>query len=385
MITGVGTTRASRGAGRRLRVLFVLTSRQWGGNEKWTLLTAEGLMDRGHDVCLLWSHPPVRREAERRGIPGARVRLWGDVNPVGFIWLCVRIAAYRPDVIVLTKQREYWMGGAAARVAGGPMVVLRLGLKRRLSDDLKRKLSFGRFSDAIIVNSTAVRDALRESSWLDAGKVALIENGVPTDAVEPDRARDAVRRVGVPEEARIVLGAGRLSKQKGFDVLIDAFAQVRDRVPGVHLVLAGGGRDLRKLTERAAGLGIGDAVHLPGHVDDVRALMAASDVYVLSSRNEGMANTLLEAMSVGAPIVATDVSGTAEAVRPGREALVVPPEDVEALATAIERVLSDDELAERLGGAARERARSRFGVERMLDDVEELLVGGTGRRGDRSR
>mgnify|MGYP006296481181 FL=1 len=365
---------------RPLRVLFMLTSRQWGGNEKWTLLAARGLLDRGHDVTVLWSHGVIRDELSRRGIPGRRVRLWGDVNPVGLAWLCRHIMATRPDVLVLTKQREYWMGGAAARIVGRPFVALRLGLRRRLRDDLKRRLAFGRFADAIIVNSPAVRDALLESEWLEPSKIALIENGVPTDPVEPARVEGALRRVGAPRGGPVVLGAGRLSKQKGFDVLIDAFASVLERAPNAHLVIAGSGNDMEKLRRRAEGLGIAESVTLPGHVDDVRALMAGADVYALSSRNEGMANALLEAMSVGCAIVATDVSGTVQAVRDGKEALVVPPEDVGALAEALVRLLSDADLREELGAAALERARARFGVERMLDEVEELFRRGAGRR-----
>jgi len=360
---------------RRLRVLFALTSKQWGGNEKWTLLAAGGLLKRGHDVCVLWSHPVIRDEVARRGIPGRHVRLWGDVNPIGFVRLWLELVRRRPDVLVLTKQREYWMGGAAARIAGRPRVVLRLGLKRRLRADIKRRLSFGRFADAVVVNSTAVRDALRESPWLDHGKIALIENGVPTDPVGPGAARQALRGVGVPEGSRVVLGAGRLAKQKGFDVLVDAFRAVRTAVPDAHLVIAGGGHDMEKLRARAVRLGLGEVVHLPGHVDAVRRLMAGSDVYALSSRNEGMANTLLEAMSVGCAIAATDVSGTAEAVRDGREALVVPPEDPAALAEAVTTLLRDPALAERLGAAARERAEERFGVDRMLDELEGVLRG----------
>ena len=142
--------------------------------------------------------------------------------------------------------------------------------------------------------------------------------------------------------------------------------------------------------------GVGDRVHLVGHRGDVRDIIAAADVYALSSVNEGMANTLLEAMSVGAPIVATDVSGTAEAVTDGVEALVVIPADVAALASALKRLLDDSELAQRMSAAAMARAASDFGMDRMITELESILrdgitsKSGTGRearslRADRPR
>jgi glycosyltransferase involved in cell wall biosynthesis len=106
----------------------------------------------------------------------------------------------------------------------------------------------------------------------------------------------------------------------------------------------------------------------------VREIVAASDVFALSSRNEGMANTLLEAMSVGAPIVATDVSGTSEAVRDGVDALIVPPGDPGAMAKAIERLLRDRGLAGELGASALGRAQAEFGVERMVSELEAELI-----------
>jgi glycosyltransferase involved in cell wall biosynthesis len=128
---------------------------------------------------------------------------------------------------------------------------------------------------------------------------------------------------------------------------------------------------------------LGASFLLPGHSDHVREILAGVDAYVLSSRYEGMANTLLEAMSVGAPIVATDVSGAREVVRDGVDGLVVPPEDPSALRDAILMVLRERALAERLGASARARARERFSGERMADGLEEAFAAGRRARSTR--
>ena len=364
-----------------MRVVFGITSRSWGGNEKWAAEAARGLAGRDHAVTALWSYEPVLRELSARGVPARRVRLWGDLNPVGFASLVRVLREERPDVLMLTKQREYWMGGLAARLAGRPLVVLRLGLRRPLVDDLKRRAAFGRLADLIIVNSTAVRDTVLRSSWIDPERVRVLLNGVATGEINPRLGQEFLDRTGVPDGAPIVCGAGRLTRTKGFDILIEAFAIVRRDVPDARLVLLGEGGQREALDEHARRSGVEDAVIFAGHCDDVRAVLSRVHAYALSSRNEGMANTLLEAMSVGAPIVATDVSGTREAVKHEEHALVVRPEDPESLASSIARLLKDRELAERLGRRARERAVEVFGLERMAGELEEILRLGLVARG----
>jgi len=106
---------------RVLTVLFCVTSRDWGGTEKWALEAARSLSGRGHRAVALWSHERVLRQVEARGLPARRVWLPGDVNPISFASLAGALRAERPDALVLTKQREHWVGGLTARLAGRPL------------------------------------------------------------------------------------------------------------------------------------------------------------------------------------------------------------------------------------------------------------------------
>ncbi len=365
---------------RKLSVLIGITSRSWGGNEKWATEAARGLLCRGHRVVAFWTHAPIRAELESRGIPARRVRLWGDVNPFGFSALVRLLRGIRPDVLILTKQREYWMGGLASRVAGRPLVVLRHGLRRPLREDFKRRSAFGRFADLILVNSGDVRDTLLGAEWLDPSKVRVLLNGVETSKVADGAGLDFLESVGIARGTPVVAGVGRLTSQKGFDVLIRAMALVREKMSGTRLVLVGEGGQRRSLEELARSERLTDTVVFAGYRTDVREILSAVDVYALSSMNEGMANTLLEAMSVGAPIVATDVSGSREAVRDGVDGLVVAPSDPSALADGILTLLRDRELSARLGASARQRAVECFGRDRMASELEYLLRSGLNAR-----
>jgi glycosyltransferase involved in cell wall biosynthesis len=359
---------------RSLSIVIGCTSKAWGGNEKWALDAAEALRERGHEVHVFWTHDAVGDEVRARRIPGRRIRLRGDVDVFGFTSLAAFIRATRADVLLLTKQLEYWLGGLAARVAGRPLVALRLGTELKQRSDLKRRASFGRLADVIIVPAESARRALDHVPGVDPRKVRVVYTGVSIEPLDAGEGERAMRSLGIPVGVPVICGVGRLGRVKGFDLLIEAFGGILTAFPDARLLILGEGHERGALEGAAAGLG--ESVVFAGHCDRVRQILAGVDVYVLSSRYEGMANTLLEAMSVGAPIVATDVSGTREAVRDGIDALVVPPEDPGALRVAIERLLRDRDLARALGRSALDRARDRFSRERMIDGLEGALTAG---------
>lgn len=358
----------------RLSIVIGCTSRAWGGNEKWTLDAASALAARGHAVRVFWSHGVVGDELPARRLPGRRIRLRGDVDLVGLLSLAAFIREARADVLLLTKQREYWLGGLAARLSRRPVVAIELGTELGQKNDFKRRAVFGRLADVIILTAGGARRALDGLPGVDPRKIRVVYSRVSTDAIDGAATGRALRELGVPPPGPVVCGVGRLGRVKGFDLLIEAFEGVRAEFPDARLLILGEGRERGALETAAADLG--DSVLLPGHSDRVREVLAGVDVYVLSSRYEGMANTLLEAMSVGAPIVATDVSGTREAIRDGVDGLIVPPEDARALRDAVVRLLRDRAFAGALGASALARAREHFTSERMADGLEDAFASG---------
>jgi glycosyltransferase involved in cell wall biosynthesis len=166
-------------------------------------------------------------------------------------------------------------------------------------------------------------------------------------------------------EGPVVLFVGRLTAVKRLDRLLEAFTEVRDRVPDAVLVVAGEG----DLTDevRSVAASSGDAVRLLGWQSDVASLYASADLVVISSDNEGMPVTLLEAAMAGVPGVTTDVGSAAEVVEHGVTGLVVPP-DAGALAEALVELLLDGERRSIMGRAAAQRAVERFGSARLVSD-----------------
>ncbi len=162
--------------------------------------------------------------------------------------------------------------------------------------------------------------------------------------------------LGIPPAAPMLLGLGRLHRDKGFDIALTALAGL----PGVHLAIAGSGPEEEALRALAARLGVADRAHFLGWRRDAGALLAACDIFLCSSRGEPLGNMVLEAWSAARPVVALAALGPAELITQDETGIVTPLEDAPALAAGIARVLADADFARRLASAGRARYQRDF-------------------------
>jgi GalNAc-alpha-(1->4)-GalNAc-alpha-(1->3)-diNAcBac-PP-undecaprenol alpha-1,4-N-acetyl-D-galactosaminyltransferase len=213
------------------------------------------------------------------------------------------------------------------------------------------------------------------STLVGADRCCVIENPAP----QLKRGAAAAAQSGT---TRTMLAVGRLDRQKGFDVLLRAFALVAPEFSNWHLVILGEGDERPRLSALAHQLGIADRVSLPGVVSDPERVMADSHLFVLSSRYEGFPNALLEAMACGMPVVSTDCpSGPREIIRDGLDGLLVPVDDPVALAHAMGSLMGDEHARAALG----QRAQSvceRFGMATVMGKWERLIDGDGPGRGE---
>jgi GalNAc-alpha-(1->4)-GalNAc-alpha-(1->3)-diNAcBac-PP-undecaprenol alpha-1,4-N-acetyl-D-galactosaminyltransferase len=229
-----------------------------------------------------------------------------------------------------------------------------------------RKFAY-RHADAVVVQTDAAAQWFRARLG-NRSAVIVVPNPV------------AVAVDSYPSEIQIsrpfILAAGRLVHQKGFDILIRAFALVADECSGLRLAIAGDGPQARALRDLVAELRLDDRVIFLGTVSGLRGLMREADAFVLSSRYEGFPNVLLEALASRVPVVATDCpGGPREILQDGEFGLLVPREDPNALAGALRRVATDLSLRGRLAALA-PLATAKYAVDRVVARWEELLVAG---------
>jgi glycosyltransferase involved in cell wall biosynthesis len=164
----------------------------------------------------------------------------------------------------------------------------------------------------------------------------------------------------------------RLDPVKDFPTLLEAFGDVRRRVPRARLVLVGDGPERDRLAERAQRADLAGSVDLAGFRSDVRSVLPAADLYVNSSISEGISLTLLEAMAAGVPIVATGVGGTPEVLADGGAGVLVPSRNAALLAAAMSTLALDADRRARLATAARRRLESSFTIERMVREYAHM-------------
>jgi glycosyltransferase involved in cell wall biosynthesis len=220
-----------------------------------------------------------------------------------------------------------------------------------------------RLADRTIVSCEAMRQHASEVDRVRPERIEIAATGTPEPPAHScEDLAEARRELGIPPDARIVGVISQLRKQKGIDILIHSLDHLRDR-HNLHVIIAGNGPEASHLRELG---GRGTVpVHFIGHRDDVDLWLSLSDIVVMPSRDEAFGRVTLETMASARPLVATRVGGLPEAVVDGETAVLVPPENAPALASAIATLLDDRALAERMGAAARRRYESHFTMEHM--------------------
>jgi glycosyltransferase involved in cell wall biosynthesis len=233
-----------------------------------------------------------------------------------------------------------------------------------------------RRTDGIICVSRAVRDSFA-AAGIRGDRLRVVRNGIEITSPPSVDRREIRRRLGIADDATMVLTVARFTEQKGHRVLLNAIPGVVARVPRARFVWVGEGTLRGELQAEVRGRGLADSVRFTGRRDDVPELLAAADAFALPSRFEGLPLVVLEAMAAGLPVVATRASGTAEAIEDGVEGRLVEQHDAAAFGEALVEVLLDRGLAARLGSGGRARVREAFSATRMgeqtLAAYRELL------------
>ncbi len=365
-----------------IRVLKVLPTLHCGGTEHHVTALSRALADEGFDLEVACMHRvgPLVEAITARHVPLCEYPISSFLNPrtIGQqTRLARRIVGRRTQIVHAYSFYGNVFAIPPAAAVGVPAIIASVrdcGVYLT-SRQIRAQKYICHLADRILVNADAVKAWLIEQGY-PLNKIVVIRNGVDLNRFDapPDSTRIR-QELGLAPGERMVTVVSRITRLKGLEQFIDAASLLASWFPTVRFVIAGDASAddegyVAALKQRADHLG--HRVLFIGHRFDVPAILGSAAVSVMPSLNEALSNVVLESMAAGAPIVATRVGGTPEAITHGHTGLLVPAGDHKALSEAIARLLMEPDLAAALGRAARQAAESTFSLSRMVAATEQL-------------
>lgn len=359
-----------------LSIAHVLSSYGLGGQERIALELARAQRARGHHVVAVSLAPPpdgpIAAEFAAAGVPALTVPKGRGVDPTLPLRLARELLRHRVDVVHTHNPQPLVFAAIAARLASAALVHTKHGKNPVTSRRRALMRLAATQADAFAAVSHITAEVARERHEVAEDRLVVIENGIDTSRYSADAsARDAIRReLGISADTRVVGTVGRVAAEKDHELLVRACAPFLG--PARALVIAGDGPLMPALRQAVAALGERSAyVHLLGARTDVPRLLAALDVFAISSRTEGLPVVLLEAMASSLPTASTAVGGI-PTVLGADTGIVVPHGDAAALGAAIAALLDDADRARTMGLAARDACRESYGLDAMVDGYVAL-------------
>jgi glycosyltransferase involved in cell wall biosynthesis len=368
----------------RIRVLYVVGNFVAGGAERH-LLELWSRLDRSRfeiEIACFRREGQFLPDVEALGWPVHDLRVGRRIYDLsglaGLARLVGRVRRFRPDVV-----HGYLFGpNLFAALAGRLCRVRVVAVAKRNVDafETRRQVSVQRLAHRLATHVTAVSEAVADTVvalGVPRERVTVIPNGVDTARFAPDvrPAEPLGRSPGVP----VIGSVACLAPRKDLGTLLEALARLAADGTRFEAVVVGDGPERGELESRARALGLDGRVRFLGERRDIERLLPGMDVFVLSSREEGIPNALLEAMAAGRPAVATAVGGTPEVLRDGETGWLVPARSPQALAAALAEALGRPDEARRRGAAARRAALEGLSIDAMARRHEAFYARACGR------
>jgi glycosyltransferase involved in cell wall biosynthesis len=354
-----------------MKILHVETGRHLYGGPQQVLYLIAALRERGHDCTLVC--PPgsgIDSAAREQGIPVRGLFCAGDLDLPFAYRLAQYISESKPDIVHCHSRRGAdVLGGLAASFADVPAVV-----SRRVDNTEMRIIAALRYRPfkKVIAISEAIAAVLRDRG-VEEDRIVVIRSAVDAARFAEKPDCEAFRReFGIDDDAFVMAAAGQLIPRKGHQFLLEAIANLRRRHASLRLVIFGEGYLNNQLRTQAESLGLGSCVQFAGFREDLDDFVGCFDLFVHPALAEGLGVATLKAQAAGVAVVGFAAGGMSEAVEDGQTGLLVPPENVEELERAIEKLVENDQFRQMLGRAGQERMQNEFSIATMADEHVEV-------------
>lgn len=366
--------------GNKINIMHIVFSLECGGLENVAIDLAERLNSGAFNscICCLDTFGELTNEAKKKNIEVILVKR----TPGKDFILPFRLARVMKERNIHLSHTHnlgpLLYGSLAAKLAG-----VRVVINTRHGREKKHRSSYiWNINDAVVAISEDAKREMLKWNRINIKKTMVIYNGIDIDKYSNQQNGSEAKKALNIEPSTLVVGTvARLSPEKDQYTLIEAFSKMVNKIDDAKLIFVGDGVLKEELVNYAQKLGVSNKVIFLGFKDDVYNILPVFDVFTLSSLTEGVSLTLLEAMAMKRPVVATNVGGNPEVVIDRVTGFLVPSKDSEKMADAIIKILQNSELAQKMGAAGRRRVEEKFSLERMVKEYEALYLECLARKG----
>lgn len=353
----------------RFNILHTEWSDGWGGQEQRIILECRKVMELGHNVVIACQPGSgILTKALENGIPVEEVIIRGQFDLRAVRHLCRLIATHRITVVNTHSGKDTWVGSIAAKIARVPLLIRTRHLSLPISTS---PLNFvHRLADGIVTTGVSIRDEMIRTNGVAPDKIVSIATGVSLGRFDPQTADGArVRReLGIDGSCQVVTMVAVMRGMKRHDLLVQAAGFLKQQFPDVKYLLVGEGPGNDSIRNLVSDAGLQDYFIFTGYRSDIPDILSASDVVVLTSdRNEGVPQSLSQAMAMERAVIAAPVGSIPELIHDGETGLLANTGDALSFARAIETLLKDAALRSRLGKAARKHVLADYTDDIMAE------------------
>lgn len=374
---------------QKLSIIHTESSCGWGGQEIRILTESQGMIERGHQVHIVCPEESnIYREAQQRSIPVTALPIARKKIPA-VMSLRKWFKANPADIINTHSSTDSWLSALATRFyPNAPRIVRTRHVSAPVSNNRSTRWLYTSASDAIVTTGEKLKQTLITENRYPESMITSVPTGISTQRFNPagfDEADMAEhrRKLGIPSDHFIIGIVATIRSWKGHLYLAEALSELvhaekqtsaADRTTPIHCVIVGDGPSRHLLEDAIQKYQLNDRVTLTGNQDNVVPWLQAMDLFVLPSyANEGVPQSILQAMLCKLPVISTPVGSIEEAVLDQQTGLIIPAKDATSLAHAIQALHGDDDKRNAFAKAGLDHARQHFTSDIMLDSMENIF------------
>jgi len=357
-------------------ILHTEASLGWGGQEIRIFQEAIGMRKRGHNfIIAAQPESKLLGYAKKEGFKTISIEFKKRYFLSIMLFLKKIIEKEKIDIVNTHSSKDSWLSLPAARIAGNKPLVLRTRhLSTRIHGGIMSRFLYNHLPHFVITTGEAIRRQMIEENGFNADKIISIPTGIDVDIFNPEYIHNDIREELKLERSTPLIGSVSVIRSwKGLDYLIKAVPLILKEIPEVRFIIAGDGPYKKILLKTMKETGVRDKVYLLEHREDTSSVFNSIDILVHPSyANEGVSQTILQAMAMKKPVIASDIPPLKEVVIENETGILTPVKDPENIASAVIRLLRDKKLSKQLGENGRRLVASSYSLNGMLNNIESI-------------